>query len=110
MYGVYPNPDQDFQNQLKIYYVEPVDSDWFIGSGLYIPWIQAEFGSEEIDALISRVRQAVRHADLVGKEQAIMDFNDLNQSFQMAVIHLAYGVDGTTLALPISLNLLVRTG
>jgi signal transduction histidine kinase len=101
MYGVYPNPDQDFQNQLKIYYVEPVDSDWFIGSGLYIPWIQAEFGSEEIDALISRVRQAVRHADLVGKEQAIMDFNDLNQSFADGGSYIfAYGYDGTTLALP----------
>jgi len=101
MYGVYPNPDQDFQNQLKIYYVEPVDSDWFIGSGLYIPWIQAEFGSEEIDALISRVKQAVRHADLVGKEKAIMDFNDLNQSFADGGSYIfAYGYDGTTLALP----------
>lgn len=101
MYGVYPNPDQDFQNQLKIYYVEPVDSDWFIGSGLYIPWIQAEFGSEEIDALISRVKQAVRHADQVGKEQAIMDFNDLNQSFADGGSYIfAYGYDGTTLALP----------
>ena len=101
MYGVYPNPDQDFQNQLKIYYVEPVDSDWFIGSGLYIPWIQAEFGSEEIDALISRVKQAVRHADQVGKEKAIMDFNDLNQSFADGGSYIfAYGYDGTTLALP----------
>ncbi|MCA1916526.1 cache domain-containing protein [Methanospirillum hungatei] len=101
MYGVYPNPDKDFQNLLKIYYIEPVDSDWFIGSGLYIPWITAEFGSDEIHALIGRVKQAVSHAEKVGKEQAIMDFNDLNQSFADGGSYIfAYGYDGTTLALP----------
>lgn len=101
MYGVYPNPRYEYQNQLKLYYVEPVNEEWFVGSGIYLPWIDAEFHASDRAALMNRVKQAVSHADQVGKEQALEDFNDLNQSFADGGAYIfAYGYDGTTLALP----------
>lgn len=101
LYFVYPNPADGFKNQLKIVLIEPVDSEWFIGSGIYLPWITAEIDQEEISSLVARVNSAVRHADRVGKEQAIADFNDLNGVFaDMESYIFAYDYDGTTRALP----------
>lgn len=101
MYYVYPNPDNGYQNQLKISRIEPVDSEWFIGSGIYLPWIITDINQDEIQVLIDRVKNAVRYAEQVGKEQAIRDFNDLNQSFADGGQYIfAYDYNGTTLALP----------
>lgn len=101
LYGVYPNPENKFQNQLKLYRVEMVDSEWLVGSGIYLPLIAADLEQKEIDALITRARDAVSHVEMVGKEQAIADFNDLNQSFANGGAYIfAYDYDGTTLALP----------
>ena len=81
--------------------MDSVNEERVVGSGISLPLIDAEFNASDRDALISRVKQAVRHADQVGKEQAIMDFNDLNQSFADGGSYIfAYGFDGTTLALP----------
>jgi signal transduction histidine kinase len=101
MYYVYPNPQNGYLNQLKICRVEPVDSGWFVGSGIYLPWISAELDQDKIQVLIDRVKNGIRHAGNSGKEQAIRDFNDLNQSFADKEEYIfAYGYDGTTLALP----------
>lgn len=101
LYFVYPNPMNGFVNQLKLFRVEPVDEDWFIASGLFLPSIAAEVDPDEISALIDRVKNALRHAEEVGKEQAIMDFNDLDQPFADGGAYIfAYEYDGTTLALP----------
>lgn len=101
LYFVYPNPMNGFVNQLKLFRVEPVDEDWFIASGLFLPSIAAEVDPDEISALIDRVKNALRHAEEVGKKQAIMDFNDLDQPFADGGAYIfAYEYDGTTLALP----------
>ncbi|NLV26617.1 MAG: sodium:calcium antiporter [Methanomicrobiales archaeon] len=101
LYYVYPNPNNDYQYQLKLVFVKPVDDDWFIGSGIYLPWIEAELDSEEISDLVDRVKQAKSHAEEVGKEQGLNDFNDLNQTFANGGEYIfAYDYNGTTLALP----------
>jgi len=100
-YFVYPNPVDDFANQLKIFYIEPVDSEWFVASGVFLPWIPAEIDQNEIASLVARVKNAASHADKVGKEQAIRDFNDLNGTYADGGAYIfAYDYDGTTLALP----------
>ncbi|MBN1168185.1 MAG: cache domain-containing protein, partial [Methanospirillaceae archaeon] len=101
MYIVYPNPTDNFRNQLKIEYLLPVDAEWFVGSGIYLPEIPAEISPGEISALIDRVNTVASHGYKVGKKEAIQDFNDLNQSFADGGRYIfAYGYDGTTLALP----------
>ena len=101
MYYVYPNPQKENTYQLKISYIDPVDPSWFIGSGVYLPWVTAEVNQGGISSLIDRVKNAAVHAEEVGKEQAIRDFNDLNQSYaDNAQYIFAYENDGTTLALP----------
>lgn len=101
LYYIYKNPQNEYQNQLKLSLIEPVDENWFIGSGVYVTWINAELNQEDIKALINRVKHAVSHAQEVGKEQAVKDFNDINQSFANGGSYIfAYGYDGTTLALP----------
>jgi hypothetical protein len=101
MYFVYPNQANDFMNQLKIFRIEPVDSEWFVCSGIFLPWVTAELSQSEINTLILRVKNAVSHAEKVGKKQAIMDFNDLSKPFANGGEYIfAYGYDGTTLALP----------
>jgi len=34
-YYIYPNPSRNFTNELKLVYVEPVDDQWWLGSGIY---------------------------------------------------------------------------
>lgn len=101
MYYIYPNPAKEYQKQLKLAYVKPVDSHWFVGSGIYLPWVMAELNQTDINNLIDRVKNARRHCEEVGKEKAIIDFNDLNQTYaQKAEYIFSYDYNGTTLSLP----------
>ncbi|WP_181391384.1 cache domain-containing protein [Methanospirillum stamsii] len=110
LYYVYPNPNNDYQYQLKLVFVKPVDDDWFIGSGIYLPWIEAELDPEEINVLVARVKQAVSHAEKVGKEQALDDFNNLDQPYANGGEYIfAYDYNGTTLALPFQPELIGTT-
>ncbi len=100
-YTVYKNPAENNQNQFKILYFKPVDPDWFVGSGLYIPGFVGNITPEERTLLQDRVLAAVDHAGTVGKEQAIQDFNDLSGPFSDSQGYIfAYDYDGNTLALP----------
>lgn len=101
LYYIYPNPVDSFQNELKIVWVEPVNSEWFIGSGIYVQGIPIEFDTDEIRALVDRVKNAAVHAALVGEDQALMDFNDLNGSFADGEGYIfAVDYDGYATALP----------
>lgn len=101
LYFVYPNPDSKYQYQLKLAYMKPVDEEWFIGSGIYLSRVNAELDPDEINDLVNRVKEAAGHADKVGKEQAISDFNDMNQSYAAGEAYIfAYDYNGTTLSLP----------
>jgi hypothetical protein len=101
LYYIYPNPEDDYKEELKLSYVIPVDDEWFVGAGIYLPEIPAGFNETEIDELVKRVKNARDYAQANDKEEAIADFNDLNGTFADGVNYIfAYEYDGTTLALP----------
>lgn len=107
MYFVYPNPVENFIPQLKIYNISPVDDTWFIGSGIFLPSFEASTDPQERQALVKRVQAAVLHANTVGKDTAIADFNDLNGTYALGGEYIfAYGYDGETLALPFQPDLI----
>ncbi|WP_319578437.1 cache domain-containing protein [uncultured Methanospirillum sp.] len=101
LYFVYPNPAQDYTPMLKLFQIKPVDENWFIGSGVYLPNFNASIPQQNLTSLVSRLKNATIHADDVGKEQAVADFNDRNGTYADGGDYIfAYGYDGTTLALP----------
>lgn len=101
MYYVYPNPAESYAPQVKLVYVTPIDTDWFIGSGIYLPTLPSTIEQAEITNLTARVQNAVIHAGEVGKEAAIADFNDPDGMYADGGDYIfAYEYDGTTLALP----------
>ncbi|ADN37458.1 putative cache sensor protein [Methanolacinia petrolearia DSM 11571] len=101
IYYIYPNPEDNFQKEFKLSYVVPVDDDWFVGSGIYLPEIPAEFNISEKDELVKRVKNARDYAQENGKEKAVSDFNDLNGTFADGGKYIfAYDYEGNTLALP----------
>jgi signal transduction histidine kinase len=101
IYYVYPNPANGYAEELKLGYVVPVDDEWFVGSGVYIPGVGTGFTASEKDALVQRVKAARDYAQEQGKEAASATFNDLSGSFADGGAYIfAYGTDGETLALP----------
>lgn len=101
LYYVYPNPGQNFTPQVKIAYVEPVGEDWFIGSGLYIPGIDAVLDKEAVADLVTRVEKAVAFSSEQGKEKALAAFNNRNGTWSKDTAYIfAYGTNGSTLAMP----------
>lgn len=101
LYFVYPNPADGYTPELKLYSIKPVDDEWFIGSGIYLPSNQAKISQENLTGLVQRVKGAAIHAREAGKEKAIAEFNNLNGSYADGGSYIfAYDYDGTTLALP----------
>ncbi len=101
IYYVYPNPTNGYAEELKLGYVVPVDDEWFVGSGVYIPGVGTGFTASEKDALVQRVKAARDYAQEQGKEAASAAFNDFSGSFADGGAYIfAYGTDGETLALP----------
>ncbi|MFA4860962.1 cache domain-containing protein [Methanoregula sp.] len=101
VYYIYPNPSDNFRDEFKVSYTQPVDSGWFVGSGIYLPEIPARFNTSERDELVGRVKQAAEYARVHGATKAIADFNDKNGTFADGSRYIfAYGTNGTTLALP----------
>jgi len=99
VYYVTKNPDHN--NELKLTYVQPVDSTWFIASGDYLSEIPAVFTPAEKDPLVERVSQARTYAQANGAAKAIGDFNDRNGTFATGSSYIfAYAYNGTTLAMP----------
>lgn len=100
-YYVYPNPSAGFSEQLKISPVVPVDGEWFVGSGVYVPQVGAGFSQKERDQLVQRVKKARDCAQQQGKEAALATFNDISGLWADGASYIfAYGLNGTTLALP----------
>lgn len=100
-YYVYPNPSAGFSGQLKLSSVVPVDDEWFVGSGVYLPHVDAGFSQKERDQLVQRVKKARDFAQQQGKEAALAAFNDLSGPWADGASYIfAYSLNGTTLALP----------
>jgi len=101
IYFVYPNPAQNYTPMLKLFQIKPVDENWFIASGIYLPKINASIPQLNLTRLVGRVKNASAHADDVGKEQALADFNDINGRYADGGDYIfAYAYNGSTLALP----------
>jgi len=99
VYFVTKSPDHN--PELKLTYVQPVDSTWFIASGDYLSGIPAVFTPAEKDQLVERVRQARTYAQANGAAKAIRDFNDRSGTFATGSSYIfAYAYNGTTLAMP----------
>jgi signal transduction histidine kinase len=101
LYYIYPNPDDNYREEFKLSYVLPVNNEWFVGSGIYLPELSAGFNTTERDELVERVKEARRYAQVHGTERAIADFNDPRGVFADGSRYIfAYAFNGTTLALP----------
>lgn len=101
LYYIYQNPEDNYREEFKLTYVEPVDNDWFVGSGIYLPEFPAGFNDTERDTLVRRVKEARDYAQVQGAEKAVWDFNDLKGVYADGSRYIfAYGYNGTTLALP----------
>lgn len=107
IYYIYPNPRDNYREEFKLSYVLPVDNEWFIGSGIYVPDLPARFDITERDQLIERVKQARGYAQKQGREKAVLDFNDRKGAFADGSRYIfAYSNNGTTLALPFQQGLI----
>lgn len=101
VYYVYSNPAEGFAEQLKLSSVVPVDGEWFVGSGIYLSHMDANFTRSEKDALMQRVHAARDFARQEGRDAALAAFNDLSGEWAPGGKYIfAYAMDGTTLALP----------
>ncbi|MDO9325570.1 MAG: cache domain-containing protein [Methanoregula sp.] len=101
VYYIYPNPKDNYREEFKFSSVMPVDKEWFLGAGMYLPELPAGFNSTERDELVERVKQARGYAHAQGADRAIAGFNDPNGVFANGSRYIfAYGNNGTTLALP----------
>lgn len=101
LYYTYPDPENEYREEFKFATVRPVDSTWFLGSGLYVPELPSRFNYTERENLVERVRAARDYAGDQGADKAIADFNDLGGQFATGSHYIfAYGYNGTALALP----------
>ncbi|MBN2735248.1 MAG: cache domain-containing protein [Methanomicrobiaceae archaeon] len=101
LYYIYQNPKDDYKEEFKLSYVLPVDDEWFVGAGIYLPELPANFNEAEKDELVKRVKSARNYAQENGREKAVSDFNDLNGNFADGSRYIfAYDYEGNTLALP----------
>lgn len=101
VYYLYPNPADNYREEFKVAYVLPVDDEWFVGSGIYLPGMPAGFNATERDALVDRVNQAIRYAQVHGAGSALDRFTNKSSEFTDGRNYLfAYGMNGTVLAHP----------
>lgn len=101
VYYLSPNPADNYREEDKFSYVMPVDSEWFIAAGMYMPEMSAGFNTMDRDTLVRRVMQARRYALEQGADRAIVDFNNRTGVFADGGRYIfAYDYNGTTLALP----------
>lgn len=101
LYYTYPNAADNFREEFKFSTVRPVDQDWFVGAGIYLPELSATFDETDRAGLIGRVGQAHEYAEIQGRDRAVADFNNLSGGFANGSRYIfAYDLNGTTLALP----------
>jgi signal transduction histidine kinase len=101
MYLVFPNPIHEAKDELKLIYIKNINNSLYLGSGLYLSNISADFGEEDREELVAFVEEARRFAHENGKEKASEVFNDPKGNFTKDGRYIfAYDYDGRTLALP----------
>jgi len=101
LYYVTTNPAHNNRSEFKRAYIRPVDSTWFVGSGIYFSQVPAQFNATDIDRLVARVKQARSYAEAKGETDAVRDFNDKNGTWADGNRYIfALSSNGTVLAKP----------
>ena len=101
LYYVTDNPSDNNRSEFKLAYVKPVDSTWFVGSGIYLSNVPAQFNATEIEQLVQRVKEARGYAKAHGQADAARDFNDKNGTWADGSRYIfALSSNGTVLAKP----------
>lgn len=98
----YPNPARNYAVEEKTSYVVGL-GDWLVGAGLYTPGGEeaANVSTRSRPGLVAYVEKAAAFARTHGQADALAAFNDPNGSFVEDDLYVfAYGMNGTTLALP----------
>ncbi len=100
-YYVYNNPKADNKPEFKVSYIQPVDEDWVVGTGIYLPDISVEFSPEHREKLVSQVWEARVFVEEKGIDEAIRTFNDREGAFSDPDLFVfAFDKDSTLLANP----------
>jgi signal transduction histidine kinase len=100
-YYVYDNPDAGSRPDFKVSYFMPAGDDWMIGSGMYLPEVNAGFTDSDRDALVAKVKEAVAFVKEHGRGEAVREFNDPNGTFSDPMMYIfAFDYNGTLLANP----------
>ncbi len=98
---LHPDPMHDQRMEVKLSYVLPVDSTWFIVSGKYMEEKARYVDPQLRDAMIEYTRQVAQYAAANGKDAAIAALNTPNGQFYREDVRLiAVDSDGTILARP----------
>jgi polar amino acid transport system substrate-binding protein len=99
-YYVYTNPASG-KPEFKVSYVQPVDTQWAVGAGTYLPDVVAIFPQDRRDQLVARVNEAAAYVQKNGREAAIATFNDPNGTFSQRDMYIfAFDRNGTELVSP----------
>jgi polar amino acid transport system substrate-binding protein len=106
VYYIFPNPARNNKQELKLTYVEKVDDTWWLGSGIYLSSISANFSQQSRHLLIEFVEAAVKYAKDRGKDNALKLFNNKDGMFFTRDLYVfADDFEGNQLALPIQPDL-----
>ncbi len=104
-YYLYPNPQENMREDLKLSYTTKVDDSWWLAAGIDSNSSLAHNSSsmkpanrEELKVF---VEEAYSQALVVGKDKALKEFMDLNSSWVRGDVYiLAADFNGTALCLP----------
>ena len=101
MYIVFPNPAHDGKEELKQLYIENVNDNLYLGSGLYHSNTSASFNQQERNELVAYVNEALQFARKNGKQRSLEVFNEPEGNFTRDGRYIfAYDYKGRNLALP----------
>ena len=100
-YYVWPSEEAGGAELLKLTTIEPVDPEWFVGSGEYLPGYNPDFSAAERESLVAFVARARDYAREQGREESLAAFNNASGEFVEGELYVfAYDGNGTNLALP----------
>ena len=100
-YYIFNNSANAGKPEFKISYVEPVDSNWSVGTGIYLPSVPTSFSEGKRNELISHVNEAVEYVNENGRDAAVQEFSNPNGTFSRRDMFIyAFDENGTLLADP----------
>lgn len=70
-YFIFPNPAHGNRDEFKIGYAMKVDNNWWLGSGIYLSDMSANFSQAARDDLVNFVDSAAKYAKENGKEGSV---------------------------------------